>query len=650
MAFQGRRRYLKDLRSLHLTIDEATDNHASISSVCGGRIEILLAPKEGPYAHATFVMEMAAMDNYPFSCPEIRLLTPIFHPNIRDDDGYICLSIISDWNSCYSLLDVVKAVLFLLSNPNFDDPNNRYGVLRAEYRSRFDEVCRQFLAGFPVKGRSFPPNESWCNWAQANNCFPSPICDQRVCESHPIAQLTSRMLEAVPVIDPTTASLCSVEERSQNRRKRDDSDDSTVDSTSSTHVPSVASVRYSLGAESDRQGSLYCIIPCPCFHTLRILLRRQESRQPSIFYFCDYLGCHNCQKNPQNVYFCNSDDLNGEEQQANFGSISPVCSFIPWGEYETPFYLNGDWEGCTKTDSLRGLPGLFGEESVISSEGESNEDDECNSNSSTHDGSLSYLYVRRNNTNDHLLSHCSDCNYYYWHSVRLMQDIKPHNWVFFQTRWPPVLAPGQLFDFKTNCPNYIPGWRGSTPRLVQDLAIFHRNYPRLDFILLLDPLALSPWSPIVNLLCPLPGHPSSTSTTTSSTSDQWTSLLWLSTADTFYGGASADCYAPLSQQRLHFLTRLALITNWLAWFSRLEISAVLGQSRHSKHIISEGVATACLHPAGLGCGQAPLLDVWPAWLVRLLLRMSCGLVTRLCFSSSVTAARCCFPLSDTDEI
>ncbi|VDM04653.1 unnamed protein product [Schistocephalus solidus] len=94
---------------------------------------------------------MIALDNYPFTAPDLRLLTPIFHPNIREDDGYICVSLFSDWNSCYSFLDAVKAVLYLLSNPNFEDPNNPYSVLRAEYRDRFDEVCRQFRAGFPVK-------------------------------------------------------------------------------------------------------------------------------------------------------------------------------------------------------------------------------------------------------------------------------------------------------------------------------------------------------------------------------------------------------------------------------------------------------------------------------------------------------------------
>lgn len=70
MTFQGRRRYLKDLRALYLTMSEATDNQASIFSACGGRIQIRLAPKEGPYAHATFDMEVVSVPNpqHPANC------------------------------------------------------------------------------------------------------------------------------------------------------------------------------------------------------------------------------------------------------------------------------------------------------------------------------------------------------------------------------------------------------------------------------------------------------------------------------------------------------------------------------------------------------------------------------------------------------
>ncbi|VDM00004.1 unnamed protein product [Schistocephalus solidus] len=578
------------------------------------------------------------MDDYPFTAPDLRLLTPIFHPNIREDDGYICVSILSDWNS---FLDAVKAVLYLLSNPNFEDPNNPYGILRAEYRDRFDEVCRQFLAGFPVQGRSFPPNESWCTWARANNCFPSPSFDQRSREPYP---LTQHISADPPVTGPKSFSS---RDWPQDRCKRNDSD-ITINSVSSSYVPAFANIRYSVGTERDSFGTLFEITPCACFQTVRIVFHRYEGQQPSVFYFCDYLGCHGCQWYPGNIYLCNDANFDGEKSQSAFAFSSSTCTFIPWAEYEPMLRLNHCWGDEDEVDSLRGVSRLFGEESVNVSTGEQ-ENDEQRSCSSSHEDSLSYLYFGRNNTNNQLLRHCDECNFYYANSMKVMQDIKPPSWIFSQTRWPPVLAPGQVFDCKANCPNFIPSWRGSTSRLVQDLIHFHCKYPRLDFILLLDPLALSPWSPIVNLLRSLSVEHSSTSTPGSSVNERWTSLLWLSMVDTFSADASVECFAQLRQHWLQVLARLTLISNWLAWFSRLEISAVLGQSRYSPRLVSEGVATACVHPSSLGCGQSPLLDVWPVWLARLVFRMFCRLVTRLSFSSNLTA-RCCFPLSDTDEI
>ncbi|VDK39311.1 unnamed protein product [Dibothriocephalus latus] len=58
MAYKGGRSYLKDLRSLYVNIEESTNEQASISSVCGDKLEILLTPNEGPYTHAMFTLEV----------------------------------------------------------------------------------------------------------------------------------------------------------------------------------------------------------------------------------------------------------------------------------------------------------------------------------------------------------------------------------------------------------------------------------------------------------------------------------------------------------------------------------------------------------------------------------------------------------------
>ncbi|VDK36035.1 unnamed protein product [Dibothriocephalus latus] len=488
--------------------------------------------------------------------------------------------------SCYSFLDVIKAVLFLLANPNFDSANNSFGYLSAEYRDSFEEVCRQFLAGFPIKGEVYPANEKWCEWARANNCFPVPKRNQSGEESQPPSQST-------PDITPSDGPATPLAEQLKAKvgAKLSDPDvpsDRTSFSTPSTYVPSVANVRYSLGTYSDQFGSIYTLGRNNYLQTVRILLHQQGNRGPRIFYFSDFLGCSSCQKSSEPVYFCNQSDLE---------THAKASSFIPWasgyrnfcgGERSSSysrspsvscisalFRINdvapnppelfpdcGDYVLCAlfaeprskakqmEDDPLDGsltLEDFFnlkceidcacpidGHQLVVE-EGESGEE-EMEEDESISDGSLSScssgqnndgfgepreekedknddeeennyteradasegrrasedslnsLYARPEDVNNALIRHCSECPWSYIEAAETMQELTPSEWIFFQTRWPPVLAPQEVIDLEKNYPARIPSWRGSTPRLVKDVIIFCRQHPKSDCLLLLDPL------------------------------------------------------------------------------------------------------------------------------------------------------------------
>ncbi|VDN14310.1 unnamed protein product, partial [Dibothriocephalus latus] len=353
MACKGGRNYLKDLRSLYVNIGESTNEQASISSVCAGKLEVLLTPNEGPYAHAMFTLEISASQDYPRTPPYIRLLTPIFHPNICAYGGQICMSMLDDWNSCYSFLDLIKAVLFLLANPNFDSANNSFGSLSPEYRNRFDEVCKQFLAGFPIKGEVYPANEKWCEWARANNCFPVPKRDQSGDEPQTPTHLTSDVTEITP------PDLLPTPLDGQLKDKVETELDLTPDHSSfsipSTYVPSVAHVRYSIGADSTPFGSIYRSCGSRSLQTLRILLHQQENRRPRIFYFTDFLGCPSCQNNREPVYFPPQDDLETPEK---------TSCFIDWTFCPRDFYSGERYSSYSYTPSLSCISTLFREEEV----------------------------------------------------------------------------------------------------------------------------------------------------------------------------------------------------------------------------------------------------------------------------------------------
>ncbi len=56
---------------------------------------------------------------------EIVWLTPIFHPNIREQDGIVCIQLVNQWAEGQTIASVVNALKQLLENPNPKDPLNR---------------------------------------------------------------------------------------------------------------------------------------------------------------------------------------------------------------------------------------------------------------------------------------------------------------------------------------------------------------------------------------------------------------------------------------------------------------------------------------------------------------------------------------------
>ncbi|OIO25972.1 hypothetical protein COX85_01660 [Candidatus Micrarchaeota archaeon CG_4_10_14_0_2_um_filter_55_9] len=64
--------------------------------------------------------------NYPYpGGVEITWLTPIFHPNIREEDGKVCIQLVNDWAENQTITNVVNALQYLLKNPNPSDPLNK---------------------------------------------------------------------------------------------------------------------------------------------------------------------------------------------------------------------------------------------------------------------------------------------------------------------------------------------------------------------------------------------------------------------------------------------------------------------------------------------------------------------------------------------
>ncbi|XP_054152526.1 ubiquitin-conjugating enzyme E2 D4-like [Oppia nitens] len=98
----------------------------------------LVGPEDSPYEGGQFELEMQFTGDYPARGPKLKFITSIFHANIARN-GFICISLVSDWRPTDNMLTVMKAVSNLLAQP---DRNNAYyggNLTDQQYR---DEAVR----------------------------------------------------------------------------------------------------------------------------------------------------------------------------------------------------------------------------------------------------------------------------------------------------------------------------------------------------------------------------------------------------------------------------------------------------------------------------------------------------------------------------
>ncbi|VDD78830.1 unnamed protein product [Mesocestoides corti] len=238
--------------------------------------------------------------------------------------------------------------------------------------------------------------------------------------------------------------------------------------------------------------------------------------------------------------------------------------------------------------------------------------------------------------------------YNYFNCVgQINMKLQPQwQWLFRQTRWPFRFAPQQKVDVSV-CENRILPLRASVGRLLLDVYSFCKRNRQMQNLILLDPMALSPLSPLLNLMRNYV-EPKA----------HLTGVLWMTPVDAlspFYhiliprqdvqGGEEMERSYP-RPFHLRLLTLTAFLSNWLAWFSRIETYSSLGASRVPPAAVSDPVAGCVLRPYTLGCGQSPLIDLWPLWLARRLPLLPFHL-PRL-FGRHIS--RHFFPFTDVDEI
>lgn len=116
----GDRRRLADIRALHTAgFLEETDDDGALRCILPG-------PPDTAYAGYDWRVRISLPREYPFKSPSVGFEDRVYHPNVEEKSGSICVNVLnSEWTPVYNLVTILQTLLpQLLTYPNPDDPMN----------------------------------------------------------------------------------------------------------------------------------------------------------------------------------------------------------------------------------------------------------------------------------------------------------------------------------------------------------------------------------------------------------------------------------------------------------------------------------------------------------------------------------------------
>jgi ubiquitin-conjugating enzyme (huntingtin interacting protein 2) len=88
-------------------------------------LAIIRGPPGTPYEGGIFKIDIRIPNSYPFTPPNCKFATKIWHPNISSQTGVICLDILKEqWAAAITIASVLVSIQTFLSSPEPNDPQD----------------------------------------------------------------------------------------------------------------------------------------------------------------------------------------------------------------------------------------------------------------------------------------------------------------------------------------------------------------------------------------------------------------------------------------------------------------------------------------------------------------------------------------------
>ncbi|KAI0178672.1 ubiquitin-conjugating enzyme/RWD-like protein [Hypoxylon sp. FL1284] len=111
-------------------------------------------PAETPFEGGLWKVHVELPDQYPYKSPSIGFVNRIFHPNIDELSGSVCLDVINQtWSPMYDMINIFEVFLpQLLRYPNPADPlNGEAAALLMREPKNYDAKVKEYVQRYASK-------------------------------------------------------------------------------------------------------------------------------------------------------------------------------------------------------------------------------------------------------------------------------------------------------------------------------------------------------------------------------------------------------------------------------------------------------------------------------------------------------------------